>query len=498
MSKANSIKLALVGFIISTPVISQEYFVSDRFVQTNVFSYAFDIDSLQNIQIACEEQEEFAFSPITYSVLDTNLDTLSQGLNVSSSGTNKFPAISVGPEGTAIFWTWRVLGDASGQAGVVIHDYQTAPDQTTDYTSALHSSAPALLSLNDSTWVHAWSRRLTPISDPVHDGVAVGRVLDIEGNAGDYQLIQNPEEHMATGRTAIATNSAESPIVLSWNDGVTEDMELYFSFIYEQGSPPSEPVRVRQDTLTRYILDHDVTVLESGEFIITWVEYPDDSESELYYQLFTQEGEHLGEPVRLDAPGVLTYNPRISSNIQDIAVVVWNEFENGTAGIFAQRIDAAGEKNGGVFRVTEDRDVQFRLHPMVELDGDRMVTMWLENFNDLWCNVIDINNPPVSTVHGKKSLEPSSLGLIKAYPSPFNGEVNLEFSLKEASNIVFSVYDLRGRKVLINNYDCFASGSHVIRWDGKDQHMHNLPSGVYVLEVKADHEVRSCMVVLIR
>jgi hypothetical protein len=472
--------LFLIGVLTTSLVGDQEHLVSDTFIQTDVHTYAFDIDSLNNIQIACEENREAFLNQIAYSVLDTFFNVISQTQEVSGGGTNTFPAIAVGPQATALFWSWDVMGDASGQAGTVITNYFSVPENPSHYSQAFQSSAPALLSLSDSTWIHAWSRRLFASPTPEHDGIAVGRVLDVEGSVGGFNLIQNQEEHMATGRTALATNASENPIVLTWNDGIQDDMDLFFSLITQDGTLPSEPFRVLQDTTTRYILDHDVTVLESGLFIITWVEYPNDSESEMYYQVFTAAGERIDGPVRLNAPGTLTYNPRISTNHEDITVIVWNEYDDGTAGIFARRIDPDGDMLGDVFRVTDERDVQYRLHPMVKLVGNRMVTLWLEDFYDLWGNVIDINSLPTSSIV-KSPIVPTGFGINKVYPNPFNPSTTIQYDLPKTTDMTIAVYDLLGRKVWTYEVSSKPAGYYSLEWGGLSNTGSQVASGVYLI-----------------
>jgi len=70
-------------------------------------------------------------------------------------------------------------------------------------------------------------------------------------------------------------------------------------------------------------------------------------------------------------------------------------------------------------------------------------------------------------------------------PNPFNPTIEIRFGLTLASNVVLSVYDLKGRRIrrVVDEYR--SAGSHHIVWNGRDGAGRQVASGVYILLMEA-------------
>ena len=80
---------------------------------------------------------------------------------------------------------------------------------------------------------------------------------------------------------------------------------------------------------------------------------------------------------------------------------------------------------------------------------------------------------------------PSRLRLEGNYPNPFNPETKINFSVQSPSEMNLSVYAMDGklvRKILIGNV---GTGYHSINWDGKDQSLNSVSSGIYFYRLDA-------------
>jgi hypothetical protein len=94
-----------------------------------------------------------------------------------------------------------------------------------------------------------------------------------------------------------------------------------------------------------------------------------------------------------------------------------------------------------------------------------------------------IINIPVSLTAGSDAgdiVSPFVTKLHKNYPNPFNPETTIGFSLKEASSVQITIYNMKGQivKKLIDR-DCIA-GNHSIVWNGTDEQGKNVASGIYL------------------
>ena len=101
---------------------------------------------------------------------------------------------------------------------------------------------------------------------------------------------------------------------------------------------------------------------------------------------------------------------------------------------------------------------------------------------DLWYGSLDVDATPV--VH--------AFELKGNYPNPFNPETRIAFTLREAGEVQFKVFDLRGAQVA-SSESYFMSGENNIRFDGS-----SLSSGLYLYSVEAQGEVQTGKMMLVK
>jgi len=78
------------------------------------------------------------------------------------------------------------------------------------------------------------------------------------------------------------------------------------------------------------------------------------------------------------------------------------------------------------------------------------------------------------------------------YPNPFNPTTTIDYDLAESGNIRLTVFDTKGRQVVVLIDRFMEQGPHTIMWDGRDKSGKTMPSGVYytVLEVNGKRFTR--------
>ncbi|MCF7921033.1 MAG: T9SS type A sorting domain-containing protein [Candidatus Cloacimonetes bacterium] len=75
------------------------------------------------------------------------------------------------------------------------------------------------------------------------------------------------------------------------------------------------------------------------------------------------------------------------------------------------------------------------------------------------------------------------------YPNPFNPITSINFELAEDSDVVISVYNLKGQEVKKLTEENFTSGPHSVTWNGDDNNRKSVASGVYFYKVTAGNSV---------
>jgi len=84
------------------------------------------------------------------------------------------------------------------------------------------------------------------------------------------------------------------------------------------------------------------------------------------------------------------------------------------------------------------------------------------------------------------------------FPNPFNPGTTIVCSLARASDVLLTVYDVRGRKVVDVHHGALPAGNHDFRWDGRDAAGREVSAGVYLVRFKGDGVVQHQRMTLIR
>jgi hypothetical protein len=92
----------------------------------------------------------------------------------------------------------------------------------------------------------------------------------------------------------------------------------------------------------------------------------------------------------------------------------------------------------------------------------------------------------------------SALKLSQNQPNPFNPTTALSFHLPLDGAASLVVYDLNGSKIAVLMDTVLPAGDYTEQWDGTDDSGHALPSGVYLVQLVSQGQVRSRKVVLAR
>jgi hypothetical protein len=85
-------------------------------------------------------------------------------------------------------------------------------------------------------------------------------------------------------------------------------------------------------------------------------------------------------------------------------------------------------------------------------------------------------------------LIPSRTALLPSYPNPFNAVTVIPYNLASEGRVKITVFDLRGREILVVKNEFQPAGQYQVRWHGVDRFGAPVASGIYFIQLEtADH-----------
>jgi hypothetical protein len=280
-----------------------------------------------------------------------------------------------------------------------------------------------------------------------------------------------------------------------------------------------------------------VAPLPNGDFVVCW---QSDPEGVIYCQQFTWDGNKIGGEFRINSnPEIGYFKPQIVLLSNGDFVVCFESYYNNDTNIYAKLFPhnpilhtlipfiLLEPSNDNSIKITNpilswhqpssqivcypwelhykiflDDNPDFSSSQIIEQDQDTILTLqnltpgktyfwkvlakniagdslWSSNTNAFFVT------QDATGVQENQTSSPYQFVLHQNYPNPFNPETTIRFDLPETGDIEISIYDISGKlvKVLINEF-C-NSGSHSVKWDGKDSASNAMPSGIYICRMEA-------------
>jgi hypothetical protein len=147
------------------------------------------------------------------------------------------------------------------------------------------------------------------------------------------------------------------------------------------------------------------------------------------------------------------------------------------------------------YRRTLPRDTAYNYHCLL-LKGFGVYR--IEYGENLWVQLTGaiIDGQQFGLIHtdvNNDNPQPLSFGLEQNYPNPFNGTTTIIYNLSRAGRVSIMIYDMLGREVktVMENY--LPAGEYSIHVELPSQ-----PSGVYIYRMRAENQIISKFMMLIK
>ena len=100
--------------------------------------------------------------------------------------------------------------------------------------------------------------------------------------------------------------------------------------------------------------------------------------------------------------------------------------------------------------------------------------------------------------HGVQEKMPSEFHLSQNFPNPFNPVTTIQYYLSVPDHVRLSIFNHRRRHVCALVDENMASGSHTVKWNGRDKFGSPVPSGAYVYLFKTGKYTKAKKLLLVK
>jgi hypothetical protein len=169
--------------------------------------------------------------------------------------------------------------------------------------------------------------------------------------------------------------------VICWYDSRDGHRDIYAQRFDASGTPLHSNFRVNDDIGPTSQMLPDISMHDSGSFIITWMDGRAVSRRDIYAQRYDSSGTPIGSNFSMNdnVQNTLHWSPAIDMDELGNFVITWEDYRNiGGPDTYGQRCDSSGTLLGANFKANDDIQAD-QTFPVMASDGSGdLVIGWLD------------------------------------------------------------------------------------------------------------------------
>lgn len=160
----------------------------------------------------------------------------------------------------------------------------------------------------------------------------------------------------------------------------------------------------------------------------------------------------------------------------------------GTTSPYRQGVKIIDIANNKILLELNDAASYYSSPTIWDVDDDGILECLISKFNypNFTINNLISYNTGISTSINEQNIEKVEFNLKQNFPNPFNPQTNIEFDLKNDSDVNLKIYDVNGKEVNTLLNDNLNSGTHKLIWNGTDKNNTKVASGVYFYQLNVN------------
>jgi hypothetical protein len=300
-------------------------------------------------------------------------------VNTYTTSNQKVPAVAIDPSGNFVVVWQSLTQDGSGSAIEgqrfnAVGDPVGAEFQVNTYTT-FAQYLPSVAADGSGNFVVVW----TSVNQTGEDHAGIfGQRFDNAGNpvAGEFHVNTYTTNYQYGPSVAM---DASGSFVVVWTSNGGQDGDGYgvFGQRYDASGVAQGSEFQVNTTTTGGQYSPAVAMSNAGSFVVVWSSGDGTTNYNIFGQRYDSSGTKLGGEFMVNAQtGMAAGHPAIAMDNDGDFAVAWRQYDADGNGIFGQRFDGAGVREGDVFQVnTYTTGDQVR--PSIAFDADHeFIVSW--------------------------------------------------------------------------------------------------------------------------
>ncbi|MEO0070499.1 MAG: T9SS type A sorting domain-containing protein [candidate division WOR-3 bacterium] len=203
--------------------------------------------------------------------------------------------------------------------------------------------------------------------------------FDIQGNRIGDEFKINTDIGGASQNSPSVAATLDGGYWVAWADARAGNLDIYCQRLARDGTPIGSNFKVNDDSASAHQRTSSIGMERQGNIGIAWDDER-NGESDIYFAVFDSLGKEVGDNIKVneELPGALHYYPSVAGG-KGRFLVTWTEIRGDEADIYGQFFDREGEPSGGNFRVNSDASGGFQWYSYCALDSfNRAVVVWTD------------------------------------------------------------------------------------------------------------------------
>jgi uncharacterized protein YjdB len=267
--------------------------------------------------------------------------------------------------------------------------------------------SPAMVSLGGGGFIVAWSDGRN-----VSSGVVYAQRIDLTGTSQwTANGVALSTEIFGYQSGAVIASDGVGGAIVAWSDYRNANFDIYAQRVNAAGVPQWTADGVALSTAAQYQATPTIVSDGAGGAIVVWEDNRSGNSDapDIYAQRVNASGipQWTADGVAVCAAAVYQYEPKAVSDGAGGAIITWQDWQNGSPDIFAQRVNAAGTPQwtaDGVALCTAANEGNVQSSPVITSDAvGGAIVAWSDSRSggyDLYAQRVNAAGIPQWTADG--------------------------------------------------------------------------------------------------